>query len=211
MNAGIQSRHNNTTHLNHTDMTSYIFLADGFEEVEALTVVDVMRRAGMAVRTVSITGDHHATGAHGVKVQTDLTFKTADFSDAEWLIVPGGMPGSENLHKFSALGDLLRVHAMHPGKIAGICAAPAVVLAPLGILDGLTATCYPGFEKALQEHGAKYVDDRVVVHENIITANGPSSALLFALSIVANSLGDAHAREIATGMLLYPGTTPFYF
>lgn len=192
-------------------MTSFIFLADGFEEVEALTVVDVMRRAGMAVRTVSITNEKKVKGAHGIPVEADLVFHDADFADAEWLICPGGMPGSENLHKFDALSDLLKVHHMHPGKVAAICAAPAVVFAPLGLLHDLNATCYPGFEEALEAGGAHYKDERVVVTENAITANGPSSALLFALAIVSASLGDAAAREVAAGMLLYPGKTPYYF
>ena len=192
-------------------MTSFIFLADGFEEVEALTVVDVMRRAGMAIRTVSITENRRVVGAHGIPVEADMTFKEADFADAEWLICPGGMPGAENLHSFNALNDLLKVHHMHPGKIAAICAAPAVVLAPLGLLDGVDATCYPGFEEACRKHGAHMVDKRVVIADNIVTANGPSSALLFALTIVGQSTGEAHAREVAAGMLIYPNNTPIYF
>lgn len=192
-------------------MTSFVFLAQGFEEIEALTTVDVMRRAGMAVRTVSITESHNVEGAHGVTVKTDLTFKEADFGNAEWLICPGGMPGSENLHKFEALNDLLKVHHMNGGKIAAICAAPAVVLAPLGLLADREATCYPGFEKQAQEHGARTVDKRVVVHRDLITGNGPSSATVFALAIVANSLGEGVAREVGAGMLLYPNNTPYYF
>ena len=192
-------------------MTSFIFLAQGFEEVEALTVVDIMRRAGMAIRTVSISSDKTVTGAHGISVVADLTFKEADFENAEWLICPGGMPGAENLHNFGALNDLLKVHHMPPGKIAAICAAPAVVLAPLGILDGIEATCYPGFEDLCKKGGAKMVDKRVVVTENVITSNGPSSAMAFALAIVAHSMGDAHAREVAEGLLLYPAKAPMYF
>lgn len=107
---------------------SFIFLAEGFEEIEALTVVDVMRRAGMDIKTVSIGADRKVAGAHGITVEADLLFKEADFDHSEWLILPGGMPGATNLHEFTALGDLLKVHK---GKIAAICAAPAVVLAPL--------------------------------------------------------------------------------
>ena len=107
---------------------SFIFLAEGFEEIEAPTVVDVMRRAGMDIKTVSIGADRKVAGAHGITVEADLLFKEADFDHSEWLILPGGMPGATNLHEFTALGDLLKVHK---GKIAAICAAPAVVLAPL--------------------------------------------------------------------------------
>ena len=192
-------------------MTSFIFLAQGFEEVEALTVVDVMRRAGMAVRTVSITDSRHVAGAHGITIEAELTFKEADFEDAEWLICPGGMPGAENLHGFAPLNDLLKVHHMHPGKIAAICAAPAVVLAPLGILDGIDATCYPGFEDVCRKHGAHMVDKRVVVTDNVITANGPSSAMAFALAIVQHSLGETVARDVASAMLLNPAKAPIYF
>lgn len=192
-------------------MKNFVFLADGFEEVEALTPVDVLRRAGMDVKTVSITDSHKVTGAHGITVEADLTFKQADFSDTEWLIVPGGMPGAANLHDFSALNDLLKVHAMNGGHIAAICAAPAVVLAPTGLLKGKEATAYPGFEEGLAEGGAKHKDARVVVDGKIVTSNGPSSALLFALKIVGISKGEEVAQQVAAGMLLYPRSEPYYF
>lgn len=187
---------------------SFIFLAEGFEEIEALTVVDVLRRAGMDIKTVSITSDKKVTGAHGITVVADLTFKEADFAGSEWLIVPGGMPGSSNLAAFEALGDLLKVHK---GKIAAICAAPAVVLAPLGLLEGREATCYPGFEDACAQHGAILQDAPVVALDNLITANGPSAAQRFALAIVANSLGETSAQQVGGGMLFYPKSMNFYF
>lgn len=191
-------------------MRSFLFLATGFEEIEALTVVDVMRRAGMSVSTVSITSDKMVKGAHGIGVEADLTFKEADFADAEWLIVPGGMPGAQNLHDFEALNDLLKVHAAK-GKVAAICAAPAVVLAPLGILDGKEATCYPGFEQQVEDGGGIRRDAPVVALQNLITGNGPASALRFALAIVANSLGESYAHEVGSGMLYYPKAMNFYF
>lgn len=187
---------------------SFIFLADGFEEIEALTVVDVMRRAEMDVKTVSITDSKKVTGAHGIVVEADITFKEADFADSEWLILPGGMPGATNLHNFDALGDLLKVHK---GKIAAICASPAVVLAPLGLLDGKEATCYPGFESECKKHGAITRDVPVMTLERLITANGPASSLRFALAIVANSMGDNVSRQVGSGMLYYPRTMNFYF
>lgn len=187
---------------------SFLFLADGFEEIEALTVVDVMRRAGMDIKTVSINSSHKVTGAHGIAVDADLTFKEADYDGSEWLICPGGMPGSTNLASFEPLCDLLKVHK---GKIAAICAAPGVVLAPLGILEGKEATCYPGFEDACKAHGATMIDTSVVVQDTLITANGPSSALRFALAIVASSLGKNVADEVGSGMLFYPKSQNFYF
>ena len=178
--------------------TSYLFLANGFEEIEALTVVDVMRRAGMEVVTVSITDETKVVGAHGIAVEADKTYATVDFITPEWLILPGGMPGASNLSEFAPLNTLLANQA-ESGKVAAICAAPAVVLAPLGILDGKEATCYPGFEAQLA--GAIHRDMPVVTLDRIITANGPASALPFALAIVANSMGSSIAAEVASGML----------
>lgn len=188
---------------------SFLFLAEGFEEVEALTVVDVMRRAGMNVKTVSITDVPEVAGAHGIKVVADMVIGELDCSEAEWLILPGGMPGSTNLHSSKELTSLLKKQHEIGGKIAAICAAPAVVLAPLGILDDKEATCYPGFEG--QCGNAIMRDAPVVALNNLITGNGPASALRFALSIVANSMGDGVAQEIGGGMLFYPKSMNFYF
>ena len=183
-------------------MKNFLFLADGFEEIEALATVDVLRRAGIDVTTVTINREAVATGAHGISVVADMTFKQADFSGADWLILPGGMPGAANLHDSGALNDLLRVHASK-GRIAAICASPAVVLAATGLLEGRKATCYPGFETALVAAGAVHVADRRVVTDgNIVTANGPSSAIPFALEIVRLTCGDAKADEVAQGMLV---------
>ena len=189
---------------------SFIFLAEGFEEIEAITPTDVLRRAGMDVKTVSITDRHQVTGAHGITVVADLTFDEANFENAEWLIIPGGLPGAENLHNFEPLNDLLRKQAVE-GKIAAICASPAMVLAPLGLLDGKEATGYPGTEEGLRARGAITRDERVVSLDRIITANGPTSALRFALAIVANSLGAHVAQEVGSAMLVYGKQTDYYF
>lgn len=189
-------------------LRSFVFLAEGFEEIEALTVVDVMRRAGMDVKTVTITSDRTVTGAHGIPVVADITFKEADFAGSEWLILPGGMPGATNLASDEALCDLLKVHK---GKIAAICASPGVVLAPLGLLDGKEATAYPGFDDACREGGAIVRDVAVVATENLITGNGPSAAMRFALAIVANSLGENVAQQIGGDMIFYPKSQNYYF
>ncbi len=188
--------------------TSYIFLATGFEEIEALTVVDIMRRAGMDVKTISITGELLVRGAHGIAVEADALYEKTDFITPEWLILPGGMPGATNLSKYVPLNTLL-ISQAQSGKIAAICAAPAVVLAPLGILDGKEATCYPGFEKDMA--GAVRHDAPVIALDRLITANGPSSAMRFALAIVANSMGENVAQEVGSGMLFYPRRANFYF
>ena len=148
------------------------------------------------------------TGAHGITVRADVLLGDTDFNGAAWLILPGGMPGATHLHEFEALGDLLKVHK---GKIAAICASPAVVLAPLGILDGREATCYPGFEADCKKHGAVMRDVPVMTLDTLITANGPSSSLRFALAIVANSLGDSVAQQVGSAMLYYPKSMNFYF
>lgn len=188
--------------------TSYLFLANGFEELEALTVVDVMRRAGMDIKTVSITDSLTVAGAHGITVTADVLFSKTDFITPEWLILPGGMPGATNLSEFAPLNTLLVAQAA-AGKIAAICASPAVVLGPLGILDGKDCTCYPGFEKLLAK--AVVHDSPVIALDRLITGNGPSAALRFALAIVANSMGEAAAQEVGSAMLLYPKRMNFYF
>lgn len=190
---------------------SYIFLAEGFEEVEALAVVDVLRRASIPVTTVSITKDKKVTGAHGITVLADAAFGEISLDDALWLICPGGMPGAINLHEYGPLCDALQAHDLKKGRIAAICAAPAVVLAPLGILEGKDATCYPGFENTCREAGATTHDTPVIESENVITANGPASAMCFALAIVKATLGDDAASTIGAGLLFYPESTNFYF
>ena len=190
---------------------SYLFLAPGFEETEALATVDVMRRAGMEVLTVAINPENSekVCGAHGVVVVADLLPEDADFTDVEWLICPGGMPGAQKLADSRSVTEALRAHAAKGGKIAAICASPALVLAPLGILDGREATCYPG----MQPESDKIVmrDAPVVALDNLITGNGPASTLAFALAIVRRSCGDAVAQQIGSGMLVYPKSMNFYF
>lgn len=186
-----------------TDMKeSFVFLADGFEEIEALTAVDVLRRGGMNVKTVSITRSFQVKGAHGISVNADVIYDNVMFGNAEWLILPGGMPGAENLHKFSPLVGLLHRQAeSENGKIAAICAAPAVVLGQEGLLSGHKATCYPGFEELMQ--GADVVNEPAVTDGKFVTGNGPSSALVWALTILKEARGFKIAQEVASGMLLY--------
>lgn len=182
---------------------SFVFLANGFEEIEALTVVDVLRRADMPVRTVSITSSQLVTGAHGVTVKADVIFDSTLLTNAEWLILPGGMPGATNLHDFDPLiGALKAQYESETGRIAAICASPAVVLGQEGLLKGRKATCYPGFEKMLK--GATYVDERVVADDKFVLGNGPATALVWALKIVTNTLGEEKSLNVANGMLLYP-------
>lgn len=182
---------------------SFVFLADGFEEVEALTAVDVLRRAGMPVKTVSITSSLLVTGAHGITVTADVLYDATLFKNPAWLILPGGLPGADNLHDFYPLTGLLKRQAESAdGHIAAICAAPAVVLGVEGLLRGHKATCYPGFEGKLK--GAEYVDEPVVTDGKFVLGNGPASALKWALAIVEAELGEERMFNIANQMLLYP-------
>lgn len=181
---------------------SFVFLADGFEEIEAITVIDILRRAGMNVKTVSITSSLLVRGAHGIGVTADVIYDSTLFTDAEWLILPGGLPGATNLYDFAPLQGLLQNQlASKEGRIAAICAAPGEVLGQLGLLDGVEFTCYPGFESKVQ--GGKFVPERVVASGKFITANGPSSAALWALAIVNASCGENVAADVASGMLFY--------
>ncbi|MDE7108420.1 MAG: DJ-1/PfpI family protein [Muribaculaceae bacterium] len=181
---------------------SFLFLAEGFEEIEALTAVDVLRRAGIPVKTVSLTTALQVSGAHGVTVTADLIFDNTLFSNPEWLILPGGMPGAMNLYEFTPLHGLLKNQIDSPsGRIAAICAAP-LVLGQLGLLEGRKVTCYPGFENYMK--GAEIVNAPVVTDDKFVLANGPSTALQWALTIVSETKGKEVATEIANGMLLYP-------
>lgn len=182
---------------------SFLFLAEGFEEIEALTTVDVLRRAGLDVKTVSITSALQVKGAHGIVVRADVLYDNTLFDNPAWLILPGGLPGADNLYDFAPLHGLLECQAKSAnGRIAAICAAPAVVLGKIGLLKGERATCYPGFEEYLE--GAEYIDEPVVVSGKFVTANGPANSMLFALNIVRETIGELEAVKVANGMLFYP-------
>lgn len=176
----------------------YVFLANGFEEIEALATVDILRRAGMDVLTVSINEGVQVTGAHGVTVCADATVDMVDGDDAGWLVLPGGLPGATNLAACPKVVDMLNAQDCRGGNIAAICASPAMVLAPLGLLSGHAATCYPGCEV----DGVRFTGADVEVSGNIVTGKGPGLTMRFALAIVEKSLGKAKADEVAAGLLL---------
>ena len=179
--------------------TVYVFFADGFEEIEALTVVDVLRRAGLKVKIVSVTPDEIVVGAHDVSLLCDINFANCDFYDADMLILPGGMPGAQTLSEHPGLGKLLTASSAKGKRISAICAAP-MALGKLGILKGYTATCYPGFEGYLE--GATYVDEPVVSDRNIITGRGPGAAMDFAYRIVEELVSKEKVAELKKGMLV---------
>lgn len=181
---------------------AYLFLADGFEEIEALAPVDLMRRAGIDVTTVSVSDSPAVFGAHSIIVTPDAFMSSVALDDADLLVCPGGMPGAANLAASAPLSAALKAQAAAGRLVGAICAAPAVTLAPLGLLKGKRATCYPGFEGPLADGGASHQEARVVVDGNIITANGPSSAIPFALALIEALEGPEAARKVADGILL---------
>jgi 4-methyl-5(b-hydroxyethyl)-thiazole monophosphate biosynthesis len=183
-----------------------VFLAEGFEEVEAVTPVDYLRRAGIEVTTASITSSKTVKGARGVPVVADTLLeelaKKNALSAGEWdaVFIPGGMPGASNLAACPAVGKLFREMA-EAGKIfAAICASPAVVLAPLGLLDGKNFTCFPGLEANVK--GGRHSVEKVVVDGSLITSRGPGTAAAFALALIEKLEGSDAAKKIAGDALL---------
>ena len=177
----------------------YVFLADGFEDVEALIPVDVLRRGGQDVVTVSVMDDSQTVeSAHGVTMIADTWIGDCDLTDADLLLLPGGMPGASNLYACEPLRQAL-VDQQEEGKmIAAICASPAVVLGQMGLLQGYRATCYPGFEQLLS--GAEYTGELCTLDGNIITGEGPAAAFPFAYALLAILQDEATAQQIADGM-----------
>ncbi len=177
--------------------TIAILLADGFEEVEAVTPADFLRRAGLDVKLVGVTGKT-VTGGHGITVGADMLLEDLR-EEPEVLVLPGGARGAENLAASSRTRELIR--SMHArGKLIGaICAAPAVVLQPTGILAGRRVTCYPGFEKDLR--GCTFSEERVVVDGTIVTSRSPGTAAEFSLKLVELLAGPEKAESIHAGTL----------
>lgn len=182
--------------------TSYIFLPDGVEEVEAVSTIDALRRAGMDVVSVAIGDGNIITGATGQGLVADSLISEIDFTDANWLIIPGGMPGAPNLHASQKVNEVIVNHWNNGGNIAAICAGPAVVLAPLGILKDMVATCFPGSEKSLTDAGATYEKSPVVVDGHLITSEGPGTTMEFAKAIIASEMGRKKADEVLSAMLV---------
>lgn len=180
--------------------TVYTFLADGFEEVEALAVVDCLVRAGLNTKTVSVNGSNTVTGAHNIKVVADIEFSEGDFSDADVLFFPGGMPGTLNLEAHSGLMSLLDKHYNAGKEIVAICAAPSI-FAHKGYLKGKKATCYPGFDKDLVEGGATHTGSLVEECGNIVTAKGPGAALELGYTLVARHVSPERAAEMKAQMI----------
>lgn len=175
----------------------YAFLAEGLEEVECLGVVDVLRRSGVEVTMVSITGSKEVTGSHGITFRADALFEEVNPDGADVLFLPGGMPGTENLKAHEGLEAAISRANKQGRRVAAICAAPSV-LGKMGLLKGRTATCYPGFESQLE--GVSYTSQGVVTDGNITTGRGLGYALDMGLELIRLLQGPQQAQKIASSI-----------
>ena len=175
-----------------------VFFGTGYEEIEALTVVDLCRRAGIETQMVSVTEDLSVTGSHGISVAMDKMFDEVAFDELDMIVLPGGMPGTLNLEAHAGLME--QVDAFHKAEryIAAICAAPSI-FGHRGILEGKKACSYPGFEKDLK--GANVVFDSVVRDGHVITSRGMGCAIDFALEIIAVLCGEEEATQKAEAII----------
>ena len=188
------------------NINAIVLLAEGFEEVEAVTPADYLRRAGFTVTIAAIGSSLAVKGARGITVHADITLQEliqqGKASAAEWdaLIIPGGMPGAANIGASKDAEALITGMAAAGKYVCAICAAPAVVLAPLGILKGKKFTCYPGMEGKVQ--GSIWSDDSVVIDKNIITSRAAGTAGAFAVAIIGQILGETERDRISQTVLL---------
>ena len=176
----------------------YVHLATGFEEVEALTVIDLLRRAGIEVKSVSITGEKRVMGTHNIPVEADITFEEANYAECDMIVLPGGLPGADYLGEHEGLTAQIRDFAANDKYLAAICAAPQVFGAQ-GILEGKKATIYPSMEGCLI--GAEPQDEIIVVDGKIITSMGPATAMPFALKLIEVLKGKEASDAVASGLL----------
>ena len=174
-----------------------VFLADGFEEIEAITPIDLLRRAGLNVKTVGVNSKI-VIGAHGISTVADLTQSELDVSEVSLAIFPGGMPGTLNLDSADITDEVIKSVSERGGRLAAICAAP-LILGKRGLLSGKHAVCYPGFENELK--GAVISDSPVVTDGNITTARGAGVALDFAAELVRLLCGEEKRRQLLCGMI----------
>lgn len=175
-----------------------VLLADGFEEVEAFTAVDLLRRARVYVDTVSVSDEYTVHGAHGINVQTEDMFEEVNFADFDMLVLPGGQPGTDNLEKHDGVQQVVADFVEEGKYVGAICAAPSI-LGDLGLLKGKRATCYPGYEERLA--GAVIAKVPVVQDGNVITSRGVGTAIAFGLKLVEVLEDKAKADEIAQSII----------
>ena len=175
-----------------------VFFGEGFEEVEALTQVDLLKRAGIDVVMVSITDNEFVKGTHGVTIKCDMSIDKNKLKDADAIILPGGMPGTLNLKNHDGVRYVVKQYAKEGRYVGAICAAPTI-LKSLGVLEGRRATCYPGVEDEMED--VVLTETAVVVDENIITSQGVGTAIDFGLKLIEILDGEEKAKEIADSIV----------
>jgi 4-methyl-5(b-hydroxyethyl)-thiazole monophosphate biosynthesis len=180
----------------------FLLLADGFEEVEALTPADYLRRAGIDVKLVSISGSLTVTGSHAIPVIADMLIGDLSGKAGDGIILPGGSRGAENLASSPAVASLIKNARDASKLVCAICASPAVVLAPKGVLDGILWTCYPGVEKETGKAKETWREDRVVVDGNVITSRAAGTAAEWSLAIIEKLLGAKARNKLAKAVLV---------
>lgn len=176
-----------------------VHLAEGFEEIEAISIIDVLRRAELEVLVVSVTGTLEVSGAHQIRIIADTLFEQVNYEELFMIVLPGGMPGASNLEAHVGLKNQIRQFDQANKHLAAVCAAP-MVLGNLGILNGKQAVCYPGFEKYLK--GAEVLTVPAIESGNVITGRGIGAVLEFALMIVKRAVSAEKSEEIARQILV---------
>ena len=181
-----------------------VLLADGFEEIEAITPVDYLRRAGITVTIAAVGDSLVVNGARGITVNANAglkeLIKQGGAASYDAIVIPGGMPGAANIAASQEAGTLIKQMAAAGKKVCAICAAPAVVLAPLGLLAGKKFTCYPGMEEKVQD--GRWTDESVAIDGNIITSRAAGTAGKFAVAVIAQLLGEEEGEKVAQSVLL---------
>lgn len=185
----------------------HIFLADGFEDMEALATRDVLLRGGVPVTLVSITDDYMVESSHGLSVSIDSSWADFEFAEKgtgaeDVMIFPGGMPGSKNLAEHAELMDIMQEHYRLGGAVAAICAAPGLVLSQLEGLEGKRFTCFEGFQEPLIAKGAVYTPESAVTDGRFITGRGAGHAVNFGLAILSYLKGEEAAAKVRAGLML---------
>ncbi len=181
---------------------TFVMLGNGFDEIEALAPVDVMRRAGMKVFTVSMTDKRLVRGASGNNIVADMGISDLNPEHIDWLVFPGADKSEDAVNLYESLNDIVKDHWDKGGNIAAICAAPALILGPLGIIKGVKATGYPFLKEDLERNGGIYSEEPVVIGDRMITSKGPGTTIEFALAIVRKAKGPETEKALREGMVI---------